>query len=294
MKRLPYVSILLAGFLWGCIGLFVKELYRFGFAPMEVTAFRAYTACALLVVFFLFKDRKKLRLRLRDCWCFVGTGFVRFVLFNTCYFITIQQSSLAVAAILLYTAPVMVMVMSIILFKEKLTIKKFICLMLAVLGCALVSGFGGNMNLTALGLLTGVLSGFCYALYSIFGRYALKRYSTETVTIYTFVFAALGVTPFLNFSSLGGIVAKEPSSLLIVLGLGLFCTVAPFLLYTKGLCHVESGKASIMASVEPVVATLLSVFFFQEPLSPLGALGVVLVITAIVLLNLRMGKKTAA
>ena len=293
MKKLPYLTILAAGVLWGCIGLFIKLLTRENYQPMEITAFRAYTACLLLVLFFLIKDKHKLKIHLKDIWCFVGTGFLSFVLFNYCYFVTIQESSLAVAAILLYTAPIMVMVMSLFLFKERLTLQKFVCLMLAVLGCALVSGLGGDMRLTTLGLITGVLSGFCYALYSIFGRYALRRYSTETVTVYTFVFASVGVTPFLNLPSLVSHVAQSPSILWAVFGLGLLSTVAPFLLYTKGLNVVESGKASIIASVEPVVATLISVFFFQEPLSLLGGLGVLLVIAAIVLLNVKLERKNA-
>lgn len=81
---------------------------------------------------------------------FLGTGLCSIVFFNICYFTAIQLTTLSMAAILLYTAPSIVMVLSILLFKEAFTPVKALCLVLAFAGCVLVSGLGvGKVNIPA-------------------------------------------------------------------------------------------------------------------------------------------------
>jgi len=198
-----------------------------------------------------------------------------------------------VAAVLLYTAPIFVMLMSVVLFRERLTGKKLAACAMAFAGCALVAGiFDGVNRLSAAALLTGLLSGFGYALYSIFSRVALnKGYSSITITVYTFSIACLCLLPFTDYRAIGAAIAAEPlTSVPAALGLAMFVTVIPYLLYTAGLATVNSSKASIMASVEPVMACVVSVAVFREKMSFFGVLGIALVIAAIILLNLH-GRK---
>ncbi|MDL2236618.1 DMT family transporter [Christensenellaceae bacterium OttesenSCG-928-K19] len=293
-RKTAYLAIIAAGALWGTIGIFVRTLTAAGFSPMQLIAFRAYISAAVLVVFLAIKNPGMLKIRLRDIWCFAGTGIASFVLFNYCYFIAMGETSLSVAAVLLYTAPVFVMLLSLLFFKEKMTKRKLIALILAFFGCVLVTGiFGQNLFVTKTGIIAGLLSGFLYALYSIFGRYALNRYHTFTVTAYTFVFASIGVTPMADLGSIPAILGDNPSLLLFILLFAAVSGILPYLLYTAGLSRVESGQASIIASVEPVVATIIGVLFFHESLTPAGVLGVIAVISALFVLNLRPhAKKT--
>ena len=99
--------------------------------------------------------------------------------------------SLSTAAILLYTSPIWIMLMSVVFFREKLDRRKILALALAFAGCVLVSGISGN-GITPVGLLVGLGSGIGYGLYSILGTVALRKYSPFTVTTYTFLFAAAG------------------------------------------------------------------------------------------------------
>lgn len=287
-KKTAYICIIAAGVLWGTIGIFVRTLTAAGFSPMQLIAFRAYISAAVLVAFLAIKDRSLLKIRLRDSWCFAGTGIASFVFFNYCYFIAIGDTSLSIAAVLLYTAPIFVMVLSLLFFKEKMTGRKTIALILAFLGCVLVTGvFSQNLFVTKTGIIAGLLSGFLYALYSIFGRFALNRYSSVTVTAYTFVFASIGATPMADLGSLPTIIGGNMGLLGFILLFAVLSGVLPYLLYTKGLSHVESGQASIMASVEPVVATVIGILFFHESLTPWGVLGIAAVISALVILNIR-------
>jgi len=285
--------IIAAGIMWGTIGIFVRSLNRLGLEAMQIVFIRALISAVVLLGGVLIYDRKLLKIKLRDIWCFAGTAILSILFFYYFYFVTIEKASLAVAAVLLYTAPIFVMLMSVVLFRERLTGKKLAACAMAFAGCALVAGiFDGVNRLSAAALLTGLLSGFGYALYSIFSRVALnKGYSSITITVYTFSIACLCLLPFTDYRAIGAAIAAEPlTSVPAALGLAMFVTVIPYLLYTAGLATVNSSKASIMASVEPVMACVVSVAVFREKMSFFGVLGIALVIAAIILLNLH-GRK---
>ena len=118
MKKLAFVFILAAGILWGSMGLFVRRLNSMGLASMDIVALRAAVTLVVLLLYMVLFRRKLLKIRLRDLWCFLGTGICSIVFFNLCYFKAITLTSLSVAAVLLYTAPVIVMVLSYFLFRE--------------------------------------------------------------------------------------------------------------------------------------------------------------------------------
>ena len=111
---------------------------------MELVAVRIFVTLISLGVYLLIGNRSKLKVRLKDLWCFFGTGIFSILFFSYCYFTTIQLTSLSVACILLYTAPVFVMVLSVFLFREKITLQKLMALVLAFAGCVLVTGLGGS------------------------------------------------------------------------------------------------------------------------------------------------------
>lgn len=287
MKTKSCLFIILAAALWGGIGVFFKILNAQGFDQMQVVAIRVATAAIALTLYILVKDRSLLRVRLRDCWCFVGTGIVSLVFFNWCYFTAIEMTSLAVAAVLMYTSPIFVMLFSAILFHEAINLQKLIALVMTLAGCLFVAGvFGAEDNrFTAAGILVGIGAGVGYAMYSIFGRFALQKgYHSITISEYTFLFASLGALPLSRiWESAPALLRSE--SLLGALGIGVLCCVFPFILYTQGLAGVETGKAAIMATVEPAVAALLSFFLYQESLFGWKGVGILLIFASVILLN---------
>ena len=236
----PALSALLvlgAGCLWGFMGLLVRSTDSLGLDSMDICFLRALVTSAVMLPLLLLFDRPALKVRLKDLWCFAGTGIVSMSFFNFCYFKTIMLTSLSVAAVLLYTAPVFVVLMSAPLFGEKLNSRKLLAALAAFLGCAFVSGIvGGAGRLSLGGILFGLGSGIGYALYSIFGRYALERgYSSATISFYTFVFALIPTGLFADsgraLSALGG----GAEEFFLLSGLILMVTLIPYLLYTKGL-----------------------------------------------------------
>ncbi|AOY77531.1 DMT family transporter [Clostridium formicaceticum] len=286
LKRKAYIFVIVAAMLWGTIGIFVKKLNEFDFNPAQVVFIRAIGASVTLVLFTLVKNTNLLKIKPLDSVYFVGTGIFSFVFFNWCYFVAINITSLSVAAILLYTAPAIVMVFSAILFKEKMTKNKIISLMLTFVGCIFVAAFvqGAGNKITVTGILAGLGSGLGYALYSIFGRYALKKYDSITVTLYTFIFASIGLIPLTDIKEMISLFSNV-NALYYAVALGLIATVLPFLLYTKGLSYLETSKASIIATLEPIVATVIGVILYSEPLTLFKMLGISLVIFAVFIIR---------
>jgi len=286
MKRyLSYFFILFSGTLWGVIGLFNRNLSAAGLSPQSIVAVRNLGGMLVLGLIFLLFDRSVFRIKLRHLPYFFGTGIVSVLLFTLCYFTCQQMCSLAIAAILLYTAPTFVVILSALLWKDKITKQKLAALVITFLGCTFVTGiWGGSLTITPLGFLLGIGSGFFYGLYSIFARYALEHYKPLTVTFYTFVFAGIGSLFVLRPEELSAGLS-QPDLLLLVLGLIVISTALPYIFYTRGLAEVDSGKASILASIEPVVAALVGIFAFGEPWNPTVLLGLGCILLSVYILR---------
>lgn len=284
--------IILAGIFWGSMGIFVRGLADLaGFTSIQIVSLRLTVAAIIFTLILLRKDSKGFKIALKDIPLFLGLGLFSVLFFAACYFTAIQMMTLSVAAILLYTSPIWVMLMSLLFFREKMTRNKLLALVISFLGCVLVSGIGSGENkVTVIGILIGLGSGIGYGLYSILGTIALRKYSTYTVTTYTFIIAAVGS---LFLCSLPDLLHKitacprKPYLLIFIILTGLVTAVIPFLCYTLGLEQIEASRAAILATIEPMVATLIGVVIFHEYMTLMSCMGIVCIITAIVVLNLR-------
>lgn len=283
LRKIAPVFVILAAVFWGILVVFVRAFGKADFGSMEIVTLRVYSSAIFAWLFLIIFERKSNNsFKLRDSWCFIGTGLVSIVFFSYCYFRNVEVSSAAVAAILMYTSPIFVTLLSAIFFKEKLTKIKLTALFLAIIGCALVCGIAGGIeNVSPLGNVLGLGSGIGYALYSIFGRFALnKGYSPFFVTAMTFTFACVGVLPFVRITALATRLINEPKYILLALVMGLVGSCTPFALYTLGLRYMEASKAAILATLEPIVTALVGTFFYKEPVDLFIVLGIVMVLSA--------------
>lgn len=285
-ERNAIASVLAAGILWGIISLFIRPMSAAGLDSMQIAAVRMIVAAVAFVGFTAIRFPQKLRIRLRDVWMFVGTGVVSVALFNFCYFYTIIHSEASVAVVLLYTSPVFILLLSALLFRERITRRKVLALALTFAGCVCVAGLTGGTRLSALVLAAGLGSGLFYGLYTIFGRYALQKYDSVTVTAYTFLFGLVSTLPVCRPIQLAQSLCAQPTLCLLGVGIGLCSTVLPYFFYTWGLERMESGKAAILVAVEPLVGAVIGMTVFRESCGAVKLMGIALILTAIVLLNL--------
>lgn len=285
------LPIIVAGILWGIISIFIRNISGGGLSSLQICFVRMLVASVSFAIFVLIKDRNAFRIRLKDVWMFIGTGIISVTLFNAFYFYTMINAEASLAVVLLYTSPVFIMLLSRIIFKEKITAFKLLALVLTLAGCVLVTGLlQGGINVTSTVIITGLCAGLFYALYTIFSRFALKRYSSLTITVYTFIFGLFGSLFIGKPVDTLQILAKNPTLIFWCIGVGIICTVLPYVFYTMGLARIDSSKASILVAVEPLVGALIGMLLYKESHSPLKLLGIAFILASIIILGRSDGK----
>ncbi|MBQ7953890.1 MAG: EamA family transporter [Clostridia bacterium] len=286
MKKSASLLIILAGIIWGTMGVFVTEMEKMGFNSLQISSIRVTVAALIFILTVWVTDKSRFKIKIKDLWIFFVMGFGCVLGMSMLYFYTIVNTSLSTAAILLYTSPIWVILISAIVFKEKLTWKKIVALVCAFAGCVLVSYSGGESGSVGLWFfLTGLGSGIAYGLYSIFGTVALKKYHPYTVTMYSFIFAAISSWFIAKLWHTMAVVQAYPNKPYIILWMvlvGFVTAYTTFMLYTLGLKHTAPGKAAIMACTEPLTATIIGVFMYDQSAS---VPGILLIIFAILLVN---------
>ena len=291
--NIHFLFVLIAAMLWGTAGIFVRAIENTDISEMQIVLARTVFSSIILAVIILIKDKSLFKIKLKDLWLFACGGVLSIVLFNYSYYKTMALISLSVAAVLLYTAPFFVVIISRFLFGDKLTVKKCVALVTAFIGCAMVSGmFDASHRISPPALAFGLLTGLGYSLYTIFGELILRRgYNTLTLTFYVFLSAAIGTLPFINPAKTFVEYAANINAVAIMFLMAVFNTVLPYIFYTAGLKGVEPSVAPIIATVEPVVATLVGTFIFKEEITLWGIIGILVVLASVGLLNMNFFKK---
>ena len=291
MKQLLYLMPIVSGAMWGSAGIFVRKLTELGMNSYTVVSVRVVLAVLILAVWLGIYDKDLLKIKLKDLWIFVAGGVVGMFGLNLCYNFAISELSLSLAAVLLSLSPVFVLFMAAILFKEKITSKKVICMTIAIAGCVLASGVleaASTMRWSVKGIIVGTIGAFFYGLYGIISKTAMERgYHAFTTTFYCLFMVMLVVIPLTNWKLVTNVVVANPVKMSVFLVIHSLCTsVFPYVLYTFSIRYIDAGMASILASGEPVAAMIFGVIFFSEIPTVLSVVGIVLVIVALALLSM--------
>ena len=294
MRKAALILPVLAGIMFGSGGVFVRTLTAYGMGNQTVFFSRIIFALAMITLLILIYNRKLFRVKLKDLPIFLGTGILGMTGINMCYNEAVVRLPLSLSAVLLCTAPIFVVFLAAICFKEKITGKKVGCMAVAIIGCALASGviesLTGGAGLSFLGVLAGVGSAIFYAAYSIFSKLATdKGYHTYTVIFYTLIFAVIVMLPFVDYDVFTGYIADAPlEHTLFLIAHSLCLSVLPYILITAGMLYADAGMVSILASgSEPVAATIFGAIFFDEIPTILMIAGIVITIAALTFLCMK-------
>ena len=293
-----YILVLCAGILWGSIGFFVRKLNGLG-VDTELTAFmRIFCAWIILIPLLMgmslksgrnyFKISKKGLLQ-----CLI-MGIVTQAFFNLSYSGCINSVGVAMGSVLLYTAPIFVSILSRLLFKEDINARKGISLVINLLGCFIMVT-GGDLSVlkvSGIGILLGIGAGFFYAMVTILGKFTSDEVDPFTMVFYNFLFGWISLALISN--PIPKIAAVSDLHFwLLAFGYGLIPTVGSYLFYMNGISHdVELSRVPVIASVEPIIATIIGLLVFGENITLVNALGLVIVLFSIVLMN--SGRKEKA
>ena len=291
MKTKAFIYIIVAGILWGTSGIFVNLLAPYGFSSLQMTATRGLISFIGMAVYAFLLDKKLFKIKLFDLVFFIPIGFT---LFSTAYlyYSAMTMTSVSTAVVLMYMAPVYVMVFSVIFLGERFSALKLVSLCAMLIGCCLVSGIIGGIAFNALGIVFGFLSGVSYAIYNIITKIALKgKRNAVSTSLYSFLVMAIIAMSIANPVDITRKAIANPfPAIPLLIGLGIFTFVIPYFLYTLAMRDLPAGTASALGIVEPMAATVFSVLFLDEKLSILPAIGIILILVAVFMLGKAEGK----
>ena len=289
-KKLFLFLPLLAGVCWGGGGTYVRILNGFGLDSVSILGTRFALATLILFIGILIFNRKLFKIKLKDIWLFIGSGITGVLFLNLCYNEASFTLTLSLAAVLLSLAPIFALFISAILFKEKITQKKIICLIIAIFGCILVTGVlesTAGIPLSLHGFLFGVLSGLFWALYGVFSKIATEKgYPTFTTIFYSFLLISIVLIPITDWGCFTSFISSNPSyGITFAFFHSLTTSILPYLLFTLSLKYIENGQASIICGgAEPLSATFFGFLIFQENPTLLNLIGIIITIIALSIL----------
>ena len=287
IKKIALILPVISGAMWGSAGIFVRTLQDFGFDKYTVISSKMILTAIILFTCIAMAKKELLKVKIKDFWMFIGSGFVGMVLLNFGYNAAVEQLTLSFAAVLLSLSPVFVMCLAAVFFKEKITPKKIVCTFMAVTGCTMVSGLleGGSLaDAGAGGIILGLSAAFFYATYTLFSKALMKKgYNVFTVIFYSTLIAGVVLVPFTDWTVIGSFMEAAPvehSVFMVVYAVG--TAILPYVLYTMAMNHADAGKVAILgAGGEPSAAMIFGCIFFGEIPSLVSIAGLVITIAAL-------------
>lgn len=291
MKKKYMLFPVLAGVCWGTAGIFVRGLQAAGLSNFTIILGRLVMTIVMLGIWMLIRDRSLFSLKKKDIPVVAFTGIVGFSLMNVFYNLSIQYLSLSLAAVLLCTAPVYVIIFGAVVFKEKITPMKIVCMFAVLFGCLLMTGVieSGHLQWSLFGIAMGVLCSLSNAVCTLGCNEAsgVRGIHPVTLLFYNTLFAILPMLFLVDYGELAAYIAPAPlKGVGVFLLNGLITSLLPNLFFNVAFIHLESGVVSILASgAEPTAALIFGIVIFSEIPTLIGFIGMVIVVGSIIVLT---------
>lgn len=284
------IAISMAAFLFGAAGALAKILFRADISPIDLTAIRAIVACALFALFLMITSRQALRLT-KDAMPLLLASGIAFTAVNISFYLAISKINVAAAITLEYTAPLFVLILSVLLHKRRLSWRDVSTVGVAIIGCFLLTGTSTSLFSLSSGVLWGLFCGFSFGVANMIGNACSARGITPAcVTFYSFLVSALIWMPALPFLSVWQI-QTDLETLSLIGFITVVATIIPYWLLMYGLRHVDALPATIVGMLDPVAAGLLAFILIGETLTGGHITGIALILLAILFLTRSQGQE---
>jgi drug/metabolite transporter (DMT)-like permease len=296
-----YFFIASAAFLWGVCAALGRAVFTGKLAlagqtlhPIDpIILSQTRTSFSLLVLLPMLVGRygwQRIKLPKADLIQCLLLGILGVSASNYFYYVAIQKTSVAIAIIVQYTAPVWVLLYVVARRQQKITAQKISAVAVAITGIALTIGIVGTktaspLHIDSWGLFAALIASFSFAFYNVGGHRVLARYDRWRVLTWTLTSAAVF---WLVFNPPWKVIAAHysPSQWTFLFIFSMISVLGPFSLYFLGLQYLEPTRAIIASCLEPVFSILLAAGSLGEAVQPIQMVGIVLVLSAIVIVQL--------
>ena len=285
-SKLVYFLPVIAGIMWGSVGVFVRFLDAGGLDSGTIVCTRMLVSALLMGVFMLVTDRESLKIPPKCIPLLILGGIIGSAYMNVVYNLAIMNLYLALASVLIGLFAIWAIFLGRIFFGERITLRKIVCVALALGGVVLVSGAIERADLSSLslfGLAMGILTGLMYAFNGVATRMLSDRgLKATTINFWYFLLGAISLLPLCNWGQVGAYVAADAlPAVFWLIGQSICCAIVPYVLFTIALSKMQMGLASTLELAEPAAGMVFGLILFGEMPTPLMVVGVVIVIVAI-------------
>ncbi|MDZ4655436.1 MAG: DMT family transporter [Coriobacteriia bacterium] len=283
-RRGSLAIVVLSAACFGTLAIFTNLAYAEGARPLPMLTWRFAIVTAMMAVYQLARDRTKLVSGARDMKAYALMSVTGYGAASICYFYALKFASASVVAVLLYTYPAMVALLSWFMYREPLTRNRIFAIALTFAGCALVVGLAtSRVSVTLPGVLLGLGAAFCYSIFNMLSHTLVGKRSRIVVMTYTFGLSAIVLAAVTLASGESLSVTGWSGRMWVLLGLiVLIPTFAAVVLYLHGIRALGPSQAAIVSTMEPIFTIALAAVFLQERLTLVQLFGVALVIAGVV------------
>ena len=289
MKKIYLILPILAGIMFGSSGIFVRTLTQNGIDQPTLLFLRFSIAIVPLLIAILLTDKSLFKIDLSDIPLFLVCSMCIMGL-NLCYNESMNTVPLSLAAVLLSLAPIYVLAFAYLIFGEKITTKKIICMLFAIFGCLLMTGvLEANLSSVPIfGIVSGIGAGLFWAVYLMASKKSIERDNhTYTLLLYSIIFITIAFIPFTDFGQISSFVSINPlyTTAFLILH-STFSFALPYIFSTLSLKYLDSGTSSILLSgAEPLAALIFGLLIYLEVPSMLMFCGFIIAIIAMMTLS---------
>lgn len=291
-KKEAIILVAIGTSLFGFLGVLSRYfIVDKGLGSIDVAFLRfSVTAIILFVILFIFA-RDSLKITKKDV-CILALFAICKLTSDVLYLYALSSIPLSLATILQFTSPFYVIVLSLVLFKEKMTTNKIIAISAGTAGMIIVSGIlFENMVTEIEGIIAALLSGVCTAIYFTGFKVAAERkIKPSSALFYIMMFGSIISLPFCHHQQILEVLT-EPVGIAHTLAIGIFMNLIPYYLVSWSSNHLEATTVSMISMMEIVSASIIGFFLYGEDIAPLDILGMTLVMASIILINIRINIK---
>lgn len=292
-----YLIALVGITFWSTTGVFISYLItNYGMPALLLALWRNLFVCVALVPVLFITRRSLLLIKRSQIKFYVFYGFLLAV-FNSIWSLSVGANGAAVATVLAYSSAGFTAILALWWFNEKLGLPKAIAIVLSLVGCVMVSNaYSADMwSLNPMGIITGLLSGLLFAVYTLVGKEVAERQiNAWTSMLYSFGFGSLFIMIFNLFPALPGAAGSLQALLpnmpidgwLMLILLSFFPTVLGFGLYNMSMNYLPASITNLLATLEPAMTAVEAYVFLDERLTFIQIVGSLIILSAVLIVQL--------
>lgn len=287
-KQVGYIQVILSGVFFGFLGTFGKIAYEKNILPGELLGLRFLISALLFgILLFIFK-KEAFKMSIRDCIISLLLGILGYAVFSSCFFYALQGISASLTVLLLYTYPIVVTIGARIFFKEEISLKGILALIISSIG--MVALVWGKWEINgALFLVYGLAAAFFYAIYILISRKLLERVNFLGSSFYVQLGAGV-VLCLLHYKSFDRPFEIVTNHYVLIFGMAVVCSLFPLTLFLAALQKLSASETSILSTTEAIFGVLIASAYLNERMTIMQLIGGLLVLTGAVLIAMKSKK----